>query len=554
MKRGLVLLLLLVTWGCNKSDEPAPLPPAPPSNFTIKSWLIGDSESSTTNQGISASPDIKLRFSTKIDRASVASSVSLAENSGAPVNYTTTYENADSVIVIRPATPLSYLSLYKVNATTNLRSVEGGKLSSAFNSGFLTRIDSSRKFPAISDDSLLTLVQKQTFRYFWDFAHPVSGLARDRTTSGDLVTSGGSGFGIMSIPVAVSRGFITRAQALSRMQTIVAFLKTAEKFHGAFPHFLNGVTGKVIPFSTKDNGADLVETSFLMMGLLTARQYFDGSDAAEIALRNDINTLYNGVEWSWFRKDNGSVLYWHWSPNYGWDMNLPIRGWNECLVTYVLSAASSTYTIPATVYDNGWAGSGSSGFINGKSFYGYQLPLGPDYGGPLFFSHYSFLGVKPEGLNDKFANYKVQQVNHSQINYNYCKTNPLKYYGYSDSVWGLTASDIPGGYTASSPTNDRGVIAPTAAVSSIPYTPTESMKAIKFFYYVLGDKLWGEYGFKDAFALKDPWFANSYLAIDQGPMIVMIENYRTGLVWDLFSSCPEVKAGMKKLGFSAPYL
>jgi hypothetical protein len=260
------------------------------------------------------------------------------------------------------------------------------------------------------------------------------------------------------------------------------------------------------------------------------------------------------VEWNWFRQNNQNVLYWHWSPNYNWEMNHPIRGWNECLITYVLAAASTTFGIPAQVYTNGWAGNGTNGFLNGNSFYGFQLPLGPSYGGPLFFAHYSFLGIKPAGLSDTYANYLTQNTNHTLINYNYCRTNPANIYGYSDSVWGLTASDIPSGYAASSPTNDLGVIAPTAAISSFPYTATESMKALKFFYYVLGDKLWGEYGFKDAFSLKETWFANSYLAIDQGPIIVMLENYRSGLLWNLFSGCPEVKAGLLSLGFSAPYL
>jgi hypothetical protein len=235
-------------------------------------------------------------------------------------------------------------------------------------------------------------------------------------------------------------------------------------------------------------------------------------------------------------------------------MNHPIRGWNECLITYVLAASSTTYGIPASVYTAGWAGNGTNGFINGNTYYGFQLPLGPNLGGPLFFAHYSFLGIKPAGLSDVYANYLVQNTNHTKINYSYCVANPQNRFGYSDSVWGLTASDIPSGYAASSPTNDLGVIAPTAALSSFPYTPTESMKALKFFYYVLGDKLWGEYGFKDAFSLKDTWFANSYLAIDQGPIIVMLENHRTGLLWNLFTSCPEVKAGMLSLGFTAPYL
>ena len=367
------------------------------------------------------------------------------------------------------------------------------------------------------------------------------------------VTSGGSGFGIMSIPVAINRGFITRTQGLQRMQTIVSFLKnTAQKFHGVFPHWLDGTTGAVIPFSTKDNGADLVETSFLMAGLLTARQYFDAADINETNLRNDINALWNAVEWSWFRQNNQNVLYWHWSPNFNWEMNMKIQGWNECLITYILAVSSTTFGIPVAVYKEGYARNGA--MINNNTYYGYQLPLGPVNGGPLFWSHYSFMGINPNSLTDQYADYKKQVVNHTKINYEYCKTNPNNFFGYSNQCWGLTASDVPNGYNANEPANDIGVISPTAALSSFPYTPAESMAALKFFYYTLGDKLWGEYGFKDAFSLKQPWFANSYLAIDQGPIIVMIENYRTGLIWNLLTSCPEVKTGMKNLGFSAPYL
>src|SRR5690606_10816150 len=258
-----------------------------------------------------------------------------------------------STILITPTAPLKYLTRHNISISTGLQSKSGGKLQNAVNFSFLTKIDSSKKFPQVSDDALLTLVQQQTFKYFWDFAHPNSGLARERSTSGDLVTTGGSGFGIMALPVGIERNFITRAQGLERMQKIVAFLKnTAQHFHGAFPHWLNGNTGAVIPFSAKDDGADLVETSFLIAGLLTARQYFDGNDAQETALRNDINTIWHRIEWDWFRKNNEDVLYWHWSPNYGWEMNHKIKGWNESLVTYVLAASSPTHAIPKSVYDN----------------------------------------------------------------------------------------------------------------------------------------------------------------------------------------------------------
>jgi hypothetical protein len=358
----------------------------------------------------------------------------------------------------------------------------------------------------------------------------------------------------MSIVVAVHRNFISRADGLLRMQKIVGFLKNkADRFHGAFPHWLDGNTGKVIPFSPKDNGADLVETSFLMQGLLTARQFFDVANTDETNLRNDINTLWKSVEWNWFTRSNEKVLYWHWSPTYNWDMNFPIKGWNEALITYVLAASSPTFPISKDVYDEGWASNGA--IKNGNSYFGIQLPLGPNYGGPLFFAHYSFLGINPTGLTDAYANYQTQNTNHTLINYNFCKQNPNGFYGYSDSCWGLTASDDDkSGYLAHEPNNDDGVISPTAALSSMPYTPTESMKALKFFYYKLGDKTFKDYGFVDAFSLQDIWFADSYLAIDQGPIIDMIENYRSQLLWKLFMSCPEVKTGMRGLGFAGPNL
>lgn len=424
----------------------------------------------------------------------------------------------------------------------------GIKLIDSYQYTFVTALDTTPKFPTISDEELLTLVQQQTFKYFWEHAHPVSGLARERYNSGETVTSGGSGFGIMTIPVAIERGFISRQEGFERINTIVTFLnEKAERFHGAYSHWLNGTTGKAIAFSTKDNGADLVETAFLIQGLLTAQQYFKNGNAVEQAMCGTIQKIWEEVEWTWFQKDGGNALYWHWSPNYGWDMNMQISGWNESLIVYVLAASSPTYSITKQVYDNGWARNGN--MRNGKTFYDITLPLGEDRGGPLFFAHYSFLGLDPRNLSDQYADYWEQNVAHAAINHNYCKANPSNYYGYGANCWGLTASDIPDGYTASSPNNDRGTIAPTGALASFPYTPEESMQALHFYYYTIGDKLWGEYGFKDAFNLSRRWFAGSYLAIDQGPIIVMIENYRTQLLWNLFMQNTEVQAGLTKLGF-----
>ena len=516
--------------------------------------MLNGSPFDQTLYGTTLQPVIKLEFTEPVKPTSVATSVKITNTAGGEVSITTTLQNHDSVLIVQPATPLNYLSKYNFIISPGLRSSTDGLFSPDINKNFITKIDSSRKFPVIPDNALLDLIQQQTFKYFWDYGHPVSGLARERSNATpETVTSGGSGFGVMAIVTAVSRGFITRAQGLARIQTIVSFLKnTAPKFHGAFSHWMNGTNGTVVPFGQSDDGADLVETSYMLMGLLTARQFFNSADAGETSLRNDINLLWNGVEWDWFRQNGRKVLYWNWSPNAGFAVNVPIQGWNECLITYVLAASSPTHSIPKAVYDSGYARTGA--MVNNNNYYGYQLPLGPSLGGPLFFEHYSFLGINPTGLNDAYANYTTQTKNHTLINYSYCVSNPKNWFGYSDSCWGLTASDIQNGYTASSPTNDVSYLAPTAAISSLPYTQTESIKALKFFYYVLGDKIWGQYGFKDAFSLQNLWFADSYLAIDQGPIIVMIENYRSGLLWNLFTSCPEVKTGMLSLGFSAPYL
>ncbi|WP_316791428.1 glucoamylase family protein [Pedobacter frigoris] len=544
----LCYLLLSVISGCKKNSTPASGSADVSLSFTVDGVYNG-----TLNYAVSAKPVIKINFTEAINTSTIAAAIKMADNSNNAISYTSTFQDADKTITITPQNNLPGFSKYTLSVSNSLLSVKGGKLINPINIILNTGMDDTDKFPRISDDELLTLVQQKTFKYFYDFGHPVSGLARERNTSGNTVTSGGSGFGVMALVTGVHRNFISRAEGLARMQKIVDFLKNkATRFHGAYPHWIDGNTGAALPFSTKDNGGDLVETSLLMQGLITARQYFSNADAAEITLRNDITAIYNGVEWDWYRKDNGNVLYWHWSPQYNWEMNLPIGGWNECLITYVMAASSTTHTIPKTVYDNGWARNGA--IKNGNSYYGVQLPLGSANGGPLFFSHYSFLGINPNGLTDAYANYDTQTRAHTLINYKYCVANPKKYAGYSENCWGLTASDIPNGYTASSPENDRSVIAPTAALSSFPYTPAESMQALKFFYYKLGDKLFKDYGFVDAFSLQEQWFATSTLAIDQGPIIVMIENHRSKLLWNLFMSAPEVKAGMLKLGFSSPNL
>lgn len=448
------------------------------------------------------------------------------------------------------------------------------------------------------DSILLDSVQKQTIKYFWDFAHPTSGLARERSNvaydyGNEVVTTGGSGMGFMALIVGVERGWLKRENVVAQLLKSVKFLAKADHYHGIFPHWLNGETGKTIPFSRKDDGGDVVESAYLFQGLLCVRAYFTGSSPQETELRNRITWLWSDCEWNWYTQ-NQNTLYWHWSPNNGWSMNHKIQGWNECLIAYVLAASHPRYPISPKVYHKGWTA--GDHFKNGNTYtFNHHnttekvtLPLGFSYGGPLFFSHYSFLGLNPRGLEDRYTNYYEQNLAHTRINYLYCQENPKQFKGYSEGIWGLTASDNHLGYGAHSPTEDLGVISPTAALSAMPYTPEQSLAALRNFFdvgamrqlfpandtsrpnasangsgsgsanryvntHINENPIWGPYGFRDAFCAQENWVANSYLAIDQGPIVVMIENYRSGLIWDLFMSIPEIQNGLKKLDFTSPH-
>ncbi|MGL1888278.1 MAG: Ig-like domain-containing protein [Reichenbachiella sp.] len=515
-------------------------------SFSLVSATINDNNLmvNTRIQNIPVDFDIALTFSDPLSENTKYSDFINIRSLDLDFQLSTDKKNLN----IRLKTNAVFLKEYLLIISQDFTS-EAGFTIDRFTKSFYTQLDPEFKFPEISDDLLLTKVQEQTFKYFWDFGHPVSGLARERNTSGEIVTIGGSGFGVMTILVGIERNFISRQEGVDRLETIVNFLKIADRFHGVWPHWINGTSGKVIPFSSKDDGADLVETAFMIEGLLTIRQYLDDSNSQEATIKANITQLWEEVEWDWFTQGGQNELYWHWSPNVGWEMNHKIQGWNESLIVYVLAAASPTHPISADVYHQGWARNGD--MANGKEFYDNILPLGDDRGGPLFFSHYSFLGLDPRNLEDQYANYWDQNVSHSLINQAYCEANPRNYIGYSAASWGLTASDNHTGYSAHSPNNDLGVITPTAAISSLPYTPVESMAAIRHFYYLMGDKLWGNYGFYDAFNVTENWYANSFLAIDQGPIILMIENHRTGLFWDLLMQDDEIVKGLVKLDFTS---
>jgi len=432
----------------------------------------------------------------------------------------------------------------------------------------------------LSDEQLLDTIQYYTFQYFWEGAEPYSGMACERIhlsgvypqSDQHVVTTGGSGFGLMALLVGIERGFISREQGLTRFEKIAGFLESADRFHGAWPHWLNGHTGKVVPFGTKDNGGDLVETAFLAQGLICVQEYFKNGMDREQQLSDRVKALWQGIEFNWYEKDGGEALYWHWSPNYGWEMNMPLKGYDECLVAYIIGASNPKHTINPEAYHKGWARSG--GIVGGVSKYGYTLNVkhNGNYsaGGPLFWAHYSYLGFNPKITSDRYVNFWDINVAHTLMNRRYCIHNPKAFAGYSEDLWGLTASysikgyqewengggrkrddlsadDIYMGYAAHHPDLDFGIISPTAALSSMPYAPEECLKVARHIYFNLGDKAFGKYGPYDAISVEHDWFPQTYLAIDQGPIVCMIENYRSGFLWNLFMACPEVQAGLLRL-------
>jgi hypothetical protein len=413
----------------------------------------------------------------------------------------------------------------------------------------------------LSDEQLLDSVQYYTFQYFWDGAEPNSGMAPERIhldgnypdNDQSIVTTGGTGMGLIGILGGIERGWISRNQARLRFEKMIGFLEKADRWHGIWPHWLDGKTGKVKPFGQKDNGADLVESAFLIQGLLAVREYYKSGTVEEKELANRIDMLWREMDWNFHTRNDQKVLYWHWSPNFGWAMNFALEGYNETLITYILAASSPTHPISPEVYHEGWARNGGIKAISIAPF-GFPLQLkhngAEEYGGPLFWAHYSYLSLNPKGLKDRYADYWEENRNQTLINRAWCINNSGNFKGYGEDLWGLTASYSINFYNAHRPGNDTGVISPTAAVSSIVYTPEESLKVIRNLYENYGDRVFGKYGFFDAMSPQHDFFPQRYLAIDQGPMVTMIENYRTGLGWKLFMGAPEVKVGLDRLGFA----
>lgn len=388
--------------------------------------------------------------------------------------------------------------------------------------------------------------QKAAFTYFYDFAEENSGLAYEGYNHGSkAVTIGGSGFGIMSLIVGAERGWITREQAIERTVKAVRWLGKADRYKGIWSHW-HSPDGKAFPFGNQVEAGDAVETSFLITGLIAAQEYFNGGTELEKEISDSVTSFINTIDWNHYTNGENH-LYWIWhTPNNTYE--LPVKGWNEGLITYLLAlGAPEGHRISKEAYTAGWQSNG--GFCNNnRENYGYKLPLGQENGGPLFFAHYSFVGLNPMRMKDNYAFYWQNNVAHAMINRHYCVYEAPSNYQYSANMWGLTACNGIGskGYSARCPGNDDGIIAPTAVLASYPYVPFYATQVLMSMDQI--DALQGKYGIGDSYEPAIGQANNNHLAIDQGPIVVMIENYRSGLIWDLVMRSEYIQNCLKMAG------
>jgi hypothetical protein len=408
------------------------------------------------------------------------------------------------------------------------------------------------------DSTFLRMVQRKAFDFFWIEANPSNGLIRDRSQSGSPSSIASVGFGLSSICVASDYGWVSRAAAADRVRTTLRTFWNGPQGYAAqgmigrlgfFYHFLKMDT------AVRDWNCELssIDTALLLAGIIHAQQYFDGTDPVEQEVRALADSIYRRADFERFR-NFGTTLNMGWHPETGW-LNAWWVGYNEAMILYILGLGSPTHPITPDLWDN-WTGG-----YHFASYYGQTYVVFP----PLFGHQYSHCWVDFRGIRDaKMASYGLDYFENSRratlAQQAYCTANPLGHAAYSDSIWGITACDGPsvlGGYKARGAPpaeNDDGTLAPTAAGGSIAFTPEASLRALKTMYrqYCAGPetRLWGPYGFRDAFNPKLDWFDLDYIGIDQGPIVLMIENLFTQKVWSTFMSSPYIQTGLQRAGFT----
>jgi hypothetical protein len=432
--------------------------------------------------------------------------------------------------------------------------------------------------PSPKEQAFLDQLQRDTFKFFWETS-AATVLTPDRTPGGDVSSVAAVGFALTSYLVGAERGYVTRAEAAARTLATLETLWRAPQgpaadgaagFHGLFYHFVDVRDG----VRSGESELSTIDTALLMAGVLSSQVYFDRENATERSIRALSEQLYRRVDWAWATSPrHGPLLSMGWTPEEGF-LDADWNGYNEGMLLYVLALGSPTHPVDPRAWEE-WTRS-----YRWESFYG---PPHVTFG-PLFGHQYSHVWIDFRGIQDPYmrsrgSDYFVNSVRATYANRAYCIANPGRWEGYGELVWGVTASDGPfhssgsdlGGKPfraywarAAGPdaSSDDGTIAPTAAGGSVPFAPEVAIPTLMSFRERFGDRLYGKYGFKDAFNLSYPgkpggtpgWFADTYLGIDQGPILLMTENYRTGFVWELLKKSAYVTAGLRRAGFTGGWL
>ncbi len=419
----------------------------------------------------------------------------------------------------------------------------------------------------------LLRLQRDTFGYFVAEANPANGLVRDTTRPGSHCSITALGLGLAAYTVAVDRGYVTRADAAHRVLTTLRFLLGAPHdaepdstgYRGFYYHFLHMDSGR----RAWKSELSTIDTTFLIAGVLACAAYFDLDTANEREIRDTAEALYRRIDWDWAR--NGSAAVTHgWKPETGF-LRYHWTGYNEALLLYILGLGSPTHPFPESSY-SAWLST-----YQWKKLYGHEFV----YGGPLFVHQLSHAWVDFRGIQDLYMrqrgiDYFENSRRATYIQREYAIRNPRGFKGYDENVWGITASDGPGPASLVVDGRERrfldyrargvpwgpddGTLAPWAAVASLPFAPEIVMSALECFHERYPE-MESSYGFKcsfnptfDAHGGGEGWIAKGYYGLDQGPIILMIENHLTGGFWELMKRCPYVESGLRRAGFAGGWL
>lgn len=410
-----------------------------------------------------------------------------------------------------------------------------------------------------NDDEFLDYVQATAFDYLWYEANPANGMVRDRSTATSPCSIAAVGFALTGIGIGIDHGWISREQGRQRtLATLQTFWSKPQGlgstgnigYKGWFYHFLDMNTA--LRYTTFNTELSSIDTALLLAGVLYAKQYFDRDHPEEVAIRQLADGIYGRVDWNWMARGT-NVFSMGWRPPTSWISSNWI-GYNEAMLLYVMGLGA-TNPIPSSSW-NAWTSGYTWLTYSGLSF----VPFPPLFGHQYSHCWIDFRHVADPYMNARNTTYFENSRRVTLAQRLYCIANPLRHAGYGSNVWGITASDVPNGYMARGAPpeqNDEGTIAPTAPGGSVMFAPEVCIPALRYMYDRFRTNIWTGYGFRDAFNLGTNWWGSDTLGIDQGPIVISIENYRTQRVWKRFMQNPEIRlglerAGFKELGFASP--